>query len=94
MKWTRKARAPVERTLPILRRLLSEGYDTAIFEATSGKCALCRSLDGREKTLEDLISDTEYDAPIYSWSHVNCRCTIRVTGSGLEDVILDYSGVV
>ena len=95
-KWlTRQAKAPVERTLPILRRLLREGYDEVTFKPGMTACPTCRRHRQEKKDLQDLINEAEYAAPIYTWAeHPGCQCEIEVTGPDLETVRLNFSGEV
>ena len=77
---------PTDTSLPTLEILLNEGYDTVEWEASPTTIdAECLSLDGQKWPLEEFINNTSYGAPIFSKSHVGCKCTISVTGPGLPD---------
>ena len=96
MRWFKevKAKAPVDETLSILEGLRDEGYENVMFAAHIGACDECRSHDGETKSIDQVIAETEYAAPIYSWSHIGCLCELIVMGPDKENVRLNYSGEV
>ena len=95
MEWIKKAAAPVEVTMPLLQKLESQGYTTVTFLASSVACDKCVAVDEKQWSIAEFLSNTEYDAPIYSNSaHIGCRCTIKASGPDLEDKYLNYAGFV
>jgi DNA-binding transcriptional ArsR family regulator len=84
----------VDETLSVLKDLLREGYDTVTFLANPRACNICRRLDGESRSLRRHLAGLRYDAPLFEWSHVNCSCSLLVTGEGLEDVEIIYDGTI
>ena len=83
-----------DNSLPVLRKLLEKGYELVTFEIHPGADEICQVLDGEMWNLEDFLSNLHYYAPIFEHSHVNATSNIRITGEGLPDVLVDYTGVV
>lgn len=74
--------------------LKEQGYNMATFVAWSGACNFCKGINGKTWTLDNFIRSTQYDAPIFSHSHVNAQSEIKVwdkTGE-LPDVFVNYEG--
>ena len=57
-----------------------------IWHESMTACPVCMALDGTRWSLEDFISNLNYEAPTFEKSHPNCVCEIEVTGPGLEPV--------
>lgn len=80
---------PTDMSLTVLEMLKNEGYNTCIWEASPTALDMpCITLDGQEWAIEDFIRETSYSAPVFSKSHVGCKCSIRVTGPDLPDEIV------
>jgi hypothetical protein len=87
--------APQDVSGPIFERLLSEGYTEAKWRTNPGAMdAICISKDNETMSLADFISNTQYNAPIYSKTHVGCNCSIIVSGVDKPDVIVTALGEV
>jgi hypothetical protein len=87
--------APQDVSLPILKRLLAEGYDGVVWVCnTAAKDVACRSLNGKTWALADFLSETTHDAPVFSHSHVGCKCMIRLTADEKPDVLVRAFGLV
>ena len=69
------------------------GYTFVKWIANPGACHICRDLDGQTWDLTEFIDTTDYDAPMFSRSHVNCLCSIICSGPGLEDRVVMWDGV-
>lgn len=90
---TKQAVAPTEVSLPVFSDLLGRGYDTATFLATGEHCDICTGHDGESKALQDLIDGANFEAPIYTWSHPGCNCTVVVSGGGNEEAHVTFAGL-
>ena len=79
---------------PIFEDLLEQGYNMATFVAWPGACKFCKKMNGKTWTLQNLLDTTEYDAPIFSHSHVNAYSKMKVWDKNgeLEPVYVDYNG--
>lgn len=74
--------------------LQDQGYNMATFVAWPGACNFCKGINGKTWTLDNFIRSTQYDAPVFSHSHVNAQSEIKVwdkTGE-LPDVFVNYEG--
>jgi hypothetical protein len=91
IKWTGEA-AYQDVCLFVLEQLLKDGYDTITWQQSSRPCQICRGLNNKTFDLEKFVNETEYEAAIFSHSHVNCGCTLLVTGPDLPDQIVDFRG--
>jgi len=87
--------APQDVCLPILEDLLNRGYDMTHWEtnaaATDGPCLV---KDGDLEGLSEFLARATHSAPIFSSTHVGCKCRIKVTGPGLSDVWVSANGIV
>ena len=83
-----------DQTLPVLQDLLKAGYTLVTWQSSRGVKDVCRTLNRRRWNLKDFIRGLSHDAPIFEKSHVNCRCSILVTGPKKEKIILDYRGAI
>lgn len=79
---------------PVFEDLLEQGYNMATFVAWPGACNFCKKMNGTTWTLQNLLDTTEYDAPIFSHSHVNAYSKMKVWDKNgeLEPVYVDYNG--
>lgn len=79
---------------PAFEELLDQGYNMATFVAYPGACKFCQKLNGKTWTLQNFLDTTEYDAPIFSHSHVNAFSEIKVWDKNgeLEPVYVNYEG--
>ena len=84
-----------DESFPTLRELLSQGYDMVTFEAHPGACQKCKAMNGKTWRLQNFLDTTNYDAPIFSHSHVNAASAVRVWDSTdtLPDIYVDYTGM-
>ena len=90
----RQADAPTDVALHVLEELQTQGYTDAVFRAGGGSCRICKSHDGEQRDLEDVIDSAEYDAAVYTWAgHCGCKsCFIIVMGEDLPNVRVNYAG--
>lgn len=80
---------------PTLESLLSEGYDTVIWDASNSMHGICREVHDQQWALEDFISGLEHDAPIFEKTHPgDANCFLVVTGPDLPPVTVDSYGNV
>lgn len=81
-------------SLPVLQDLLGQGYDMTDWATDAGaQDAACIAKNLEKKPLADFIGETQYEAPIYSKTHVGCKCGVRVTGPELPEVFVTAFGV-
>lgn len=70
-----------------LETLKSGGYVKVTWKLSpSAVDSNCVDLNSRIWSLEDFLSQTSHDAPIYSKSHVGCHCTVIVEGENLDPI--------
>lgn len=69
-----------------LLRLLDKGYTTAKLIYGKGDCYICAKNHGMTRTITELLESSFYNAPIYEWTHVGCRCELEITGPGLDPI--------
>lgn len=85
-------------SLPILKRLVSLGYNRAIWnihEVLHKEYDICDHYNGEEFDIVKMISNLEHDSPIFETSHVNCYCRLScfsTTNSELDTIIIDWQG--
>ena len=74
--------------------LKEQGYNRCTFVAWSGACNFCKKLNGKTWTMDQFLRTTEYEAPIFSHSHVNAQSEIKVWDikGELPDVFVNYNG--
>jgi hypothetical protein len=78
---------PQDESLSILKDLLERGYTEAEWHAENSQCEKCRSLHGKKWDLNSFLNETEYEAPVFSRSHVGDRsCYLIVRGPDLEEI--------
>ena len=87
-----KEAANQDLSLPVLRDLADMGYTTVTYIAETHACGICRRFNNRRWKIEDFIKDTQYDAPIFSKTHVNDNCSLLVEGPGKQKIYVDYNG--
>jgi len=77
-----------------LQDLLEQGYNMVTFVAHPGACNFCKGINGRTWTLDNLLRSTQYDAPIFSHSHVNAQSEMKVwdRNGELPDIYVNYNG--
>jgi len=86
------AACPVEETIPVLEDLRDDGYEIIIFRAVGGACPICRSHEGEEFTIDEVIDDAEHDAAIYTITHPGCKCQLIAMGEDKPNVRINYTG--
>lgn len=70
-----------------LEILKSEGYIKVTWKMSPGTVdSKCVDLNGASWSIEDFLSQTSHDAPIYSKSHVGCHCSIIIEGENLDPI--------
>ena len=81
-------------SLPVFEDLLDQGYNMATFIAHPGACSFCKGMNGKTWSLQNLLNTTQYDAVIFSHSHVNAFSEIKVWDKNgeLPDVYVNYEG--
>lgn len=74
--------------------LKEQGYNRCTFVAWSGACQFCKKLNGKTWTLDNFLRTTQYEAPVFSHSHVNAQSEIKVWDikGELPDVFVNYNG--
>ena len=68
----RQAKAPVDHSYLSLVELQEEGYTDVRFVARDRACPVCRRVHNLKVKIEKLISETQYEASIYTLSHPGC----------------------
>jgi len=92
-------RARQDDSLPVLRKLISMGYDKAqwhIHELLHKEVDICDEYNGKIFDLKQMTSNLRYSAPIFEHSHVNCYCYLlcySTTNPELETAIVDWTGI-
>lgn len=85
--------APQDVSAPIFERLLSEGYTETEWVTNPGATdGPCIAKNGDKMPLIEFLANTMYNAPIYSKTHVSCKCSVRVSGPDKQDVIVNAFG--
>lgn len=83
---------PQDRSLPLLRRALEEGYDRFVWHVNPDpkhEEDECNAMEGFDGSIDDLIANLEHAAPIYEVTHVGCKCYVELYSSadpGLEKI--------
>ncbi len=87
--------APQDVSLPILRKLLAQGYKTVTWRTSeSAMDAECISKDGDRFDLRTFISGLRHNAPIYEKTHVGCSCSVVLESPGKKPVIVNAFGIM
>lgn len=76
----RLAVAPTDESLAQLEELQSRGYAQVEWESPNAQCFRCNDLHKQVWLINEFIAQTHHDAPMFSKSHVGCKCFLRVTG--------------
>jgi hypothetical protein len=85
--------APQDVSLPVLEELLGEGYDSVLWHTSPGATdGPCISMNDERFPLPEFIANLQHAAPIFEKTHVGCRCSLTISGPGLEDVAVDWTG--
>lgn len=80
---------PTDMSMATLEMLENEGYTTVVWQSSDSSIDNeCMLLDNEEWLIADFINATSYNAPIFSKSHVGCKCRLIVSGPGLRDEIV------
>lgn len=91
------AECRVDRCLPVLQQLLSEGYNKVKWFTNDSDYARydqCSALNGQEWDLQQFINDTNYDAPVFCRSHPQCLCHVEVYHENGTVVKVDWTGLI
>jgi hypothetical protein len=89
----KKVAAREDLTLPVLERLLNDGYQLVTWDSGRSQHSKCLDLDKQVWTLLDFTSNLLHSAPLAERSHPNdANCTLLVSGEGLPTVRVDYNG--
>ena len=85
---------PTETSLDVFEELLDRGYDKVTFVAWRGACGICKKLNGKTWDLDLFLAETEYDAPLFSHTHVGSKSQMKVWDSTGEmpEIYVDYQG--
>jgi hypothetical protein len=87
----------IDYSLSTLQGLLQEGYSKIKWiknESDYSNNDKCAELNGLEWTLEEFLQGVQFDAPIYTRSHVNCLCILEVSHENGTSVKVNYAGLV
>lgn len=71
---------PQDQSLSVLEELARRGYSEVRWSAPNAMCFTCRDLHEQVWPLDEFIWFTKHSAPIFSKSHVGCRCFLVVSG--------------
>ena len=88
-----KIAVEIDTSMSDLESLLEQEYDTVTWRQSANPCQKCKDLNNQTWDLKDFIEEIEYNAPLFSHSHPNCICSIRISGDNLEDVEVDFNGI-
>lgn len=70
-----------------LEILKTEEYAKVTWKSSSSAVdSKCLELNEKFWTIDDFLSQTSHDAPIYSKSHVGCTCSVVVEGENLDPI--------
>lgn len=87
--------APQDVSLPIFRSLKAKGYTDTIWHTNAGATdPPCLSKNGDRQDLSSFLFGLQHAAPIYEKTHVGCKCTIEVVGTGKPSVMVNAFGIV
>lgn len=85
-----KQAAYQDASLGELLSLLDRGYKRVRWQKSATADAICQALHGRRWPLEEFVSGLEHDAPLFEQSHVNCKCSVAVSGVASPVVVRAY----
>lgn len=71
---------PIDESLDVLEQLERRGYQEVRWRSANAQCFTCNDLNDQVWPISEFLYFTKHDAPIFSKSHCNCRCTLLVTG--------------
>lgn len=87
--------APQDVSLPIFRSLKSKGYTGTVWHTNAGATdPPCLAKNNDKQDLNSFLFGLQHAAPIYEKTHVGCKCTIEVTGTGKPSVMVNAFGYV
>jgi len=89
----RQAKAPVDHSYLSLVELQKKKYTDVRFVARDRACPICRRVHNLKVKIDKLLSETDYEASIYTLAHPGCQCFLEVSGRGLRTVKFDYRGL-
>lgn len=75
---------PQDESLYILEDLEKDGYQEVRWQTGNSQCFTCNDLNDQVWPLADFLYFTKHEAPVFSKSHVGCRCSLLVTGVNHE----------
>ncbi len=82
-----------DETKPVLEGLMSDGYDTVIWDASGSMHGVCRELHNQQWSIDEFMSGLEHDAPMFEKTHPgDTNCFLVVTGPDLPSVTVDSYG--
>ena len=86
-----------DNSLPSLILLEDAGYTHVRWLTNDMACPKCRRMNGRVWKLHNFLRQTRYEAPIFSKSHVNDRCSLLVfrqpNDVDFPPVLVNYTGI-
>lgn len=71
---------PTDQSLEALQELEDRGYTEVRWRAPNAQCFTCNDLNDQMWTLDWFLYYTKHESPVFSKSHVGCRCFLIVTG--------------
>lgn len=83
-----------DESLPAFQELLEQGYNMVTFVAHPSACNFCKKMNGKTWSLINFINSTQFEAPIFSHSHVNSASKMRVWDKTMKlpNVFVNYNG--
>lgn len=80
-------------SLPVLQRLLHDGYEIVTWDSGSTTHSTCLELNEQQWNIQDFISGLVHSAPIFERSHPgDVSCAVLVSGQNLPTVRVDSFG--
>jgi hypothetical protein len=80
-------------SLPVLQRLLHDGYEIVQWDSGSSTHSTCLELNEQQWNLQDFISGLVHAAPIFERSHPgDVSCAVLVSGENLPTIRVDSFG--
>lgn len=71
---------PTDESLDVLEDLERRGYQQVRWRAANAQCFTCNDLNEEVWPIAEFLWFTKHNAPVFSKSHVGCRCFLIVTG--------------
>lgn len=84
----KQAAPPVDVSLAEIEDLERQGYQWCTWMAPNAQCYRCQDLHDQVWPIREFVLLTKHEAPIFSKSHVGCRCFIKVTGVDTANIEL------